>query len=75
MVLPVSASLRQSTPVLTACGSKGESQVRKENGLSFESLRIVTLIVRGFWADDSETATAWLDGMMKEVCEVLLLRW
>lgn len=78
MVLPVSASLRQSTPVLMACGSKGESQDRKEKVLSGESLRIVTLTVSGDWADESEIATspsgaACLGDMVKEVDEVLLL--
>ena len=66
--------------MLIACGSKGESQVRKEKVLSGESLRIVTLTVSGDWAVDSEIATspsgAWLGDMLKKICEVLLLlRW
>jgi len=60
--------------VLMACGSKGESQLRKEKVLSGESFRIVTLTVSGDWADDSEIATspsgAWVDDMMA-VWEVL----
>jgi len=62
--------------VLIACGSKGESQLRKEKALSGESLRMVTLTVRGEWADDSEIAmspgwAAWLGDMVKDVWEVL----